>query len=507
MRPRIDLRSRLPLLGVLLLALVLRLINIQARPLWYDEAFALFYASLPLSGIVAGTVTPVGGAGAADVHPLLYYFALHGWMELAGHSVLAARFFSLALGMITVALLWRLADWCFDRRTGLVVALLAAVNPFHVAYSQEARMYALLGLAALLTAWGLLRALQGRARRWWLLYGLAAALTLYAHNLGAVVLLALHLLVLLRPHWRQRWLELALADLGALALFAPWLLLVLPGQIGFVSRGYWLAPPGAAELLRALMFPLLTFYDPAPLWLRALGLFTGLLLLTLLSLRVWKTRSRAGWFLLLGSVPVLTLALLSRWRPVYLERALLPAALFYLVATGWLLARGRLPRPLRLTLTALLAVGIAGSLFNHYTYDRFPRPPFPRLVTELQAQLGPGEVVVHDNKLTFFPARYYAPQLPQTFCPDLPGSGSDTLALPTQQALGFYATPLTQTVGSGVSGVWYVAFAQTWDEYRALGYDDAPNRAWLRAHCRQEGAVQTVSDLEVYHFVDCEVER
>jgi len=28
----------------------------------------------------------------------------------------------------------------------------------------------------------------------------------------------------------------------------------------------------------------------------------------------------------------------------------------------------------------------------------------------------------------------------------------------------------------------------------------------LRAHCRQEGPVQSVADLEIYHFVDCEVE-
>jgi hypothetical protein len=83
--------------------------------------------------------------------------------------------------------------------------------------------------------------------------------------------------------------------------------------------------------------------------------------------------------------------------------------------------------------------------------------------------------------------------------------GSDTLALPTQEALGLFATPISRTVASGVGGVWYVAFDRTWEEYRALGYADAPHRAWLRAHCRQEGAVRAIADLQVYHFVDCEV--
>jgi mannosyltransferase len=514
----------LPWLAILLLAFALRLMHLEGRALWYDEAFAVLYASLSPERMVYGTVTPVPGAGAADVHPLLYYLLLHGWMGLVGRSPLAVRSLSVGFGMLTVALLGRLADWCFDRRTGLAVGLLAATNPFHVAYSQEARMYALLGLTAVAAAWGLLRALeeagsrkqeagsrrqQGRGRRWsrWsALYAGAAALTLYAHNLGAFVLLALHLLFVARRRWWHRLAALILADLVALVLFAPWLVGVLPGQVGFVGREYWLAPPGVEEVVRAVMLPVLTFYEPVPVWLLSLGLFTSTLLLILLALRAWRTRSRAGWFLLLCWVPVLSLMVVSRWRPVYLERALLPSALFYLCAAGWLLVRGGLPRLLRLGLAVLLAATTAGSLGVHYTYARFPRPPFDQLDALLRSRVAPGEVVIHDNKLTYFPAHYYDPHLPQTFCPDLPGTGSDTLALPTQEALDLFATPISQTVDSGVKGVWYVAFDRTWGEHRALGYADAPNRAWLRAHCLQEGEVQAVADLQIYHFVDCEGE-
>jgi mannosyltransferase len=521
-------RRRSLVVLVLLLAFVLRLVHLQTRSLWYDEAFAVLYASLSPERMVYGTVSPVPGASAADVHPLLYYLLLHGWMGLVGRSPLAVRFLSVGFGMLTVALLGRLANWCFDRRTGLAVGLLAATNPFHVAYSQEARMYALLGLTAVAAVWGLLRALEevggreqeaggrkqeagGRKQgaggrrwsRWSGLYTGAAALTLYTHNLGAFVLLALHLLFVARRRWWHRLAALILADLVALALFAPWLVGVLPGQVGFVGREYWLAPPGVEEVVRAVMLPVFTFYEPAPVWLLGLGLFTSTLLLILLALRTWRTRSRAGWFLLLCWVPVLSLMLVSRWRPVYLERALLPSALFYLCAVGWLLVRGGLPRLLRLGLAVLLAATTAGSLGVHYTYARFPRPPFDRLNALLRSRVAPGEVVIHDNKLTFFPAHYYDPRLPQTFCPDLPGMGSDTLALPTQKALDLFATPISQTVAGGVEGVWYVAFDRTWGEHRALGYVDAPNRAWLRAHCRQEGEVRTVADLEMYHFVDC----
>jgi mannosyltransferase len=497
-------RGRWLALLILLAAFLVRMIHIQARALWYDEAFAVLYASLDHGRMIYGTATPVEGAGAADVHPLFYYFLLHAWMGAAGRSPLAIRFLSVALGMVTVALLWRLADWCFDRRTGLAVGALAAVNPFHVAYSQEARMYALLGLAAVAAAWGLLRALREGRLRWWVLYAVAAACTLYAHNLGAAVLLALHLWVVIRRAWRRRLVALVMADLAALALFSPWLIWVLPGQVGFVGRGYWLEAPGAVEVVRALMLPILTFYEDPPFWLVVLGVFTGLLLLVLLVLRAWRIRSQAGWFLLLAWVPVVSLLLLSLWRPIYLERALLPSALFYLVAVGWLLAQGGLPGFLRWGLLVLLTVSVAGSLGVHYTYHRFPRPPFEGLNTSLRAEMTAGEVVVHDNKLTFFPAYYYDPDLNQEFCADL-RAGSDTLAEPTQEVLGLFAKPISGTVTGDVTGVWYVAFDRTWQEYRTLGFDDAPNRAWLRAHCRQEGTVRGVADLEIYHFVDCEV--
>jgi 4-amino-4-deoxy-L-arabinose transferase-like glycosyltransferase len=460
---------------ILLLAFGLRMVRIQERALWYDEAFAVLYASLDHEGMIYGTVTPVEGAGAADVHPLLYYFSLHAWMGLVGRSPLAARFFSVILGMVTVALLWRLAAWCFDRRVGLAVGLLAAINPFHVAYSQEARMYALLGLAAVTAAWGLLRALE-KGRRWWALYAVGAALTIYAHNLGAFVVLAFNLLAVARRRWWRRLPALALADLAALALYAPWLIWVLPGQLGFIERAYWLAPPGAGEAVRALMLPVLTFYEEVyASWLLGLGLFASLFLLVLLLLRVWRTRSRAAWFLLLCWVPVVTLFAVAQLRPVYLERALLPSALFYLVAAGWLLARGGLPRFLNTGLAVLLLVAVIGSLVVHYTYARFPRPPFQKAAAYLRNWVEEEDAVVHTNKLTYFPMRVYDPDLVGEFLADRPGSPEDTLARPTQEALGIFATPTMEEAVGTAGRVWLVYFPR---EVEQMG-GEHPALDWL----------------------------
>jgi len=464
---------------ILLLAFGLRMVHIRARPLWYDEAFAMLYASLDPGRMIYGTVTPVGEAGAADVHPLLYYFMLHGWMRLAGRSPFAARFLSVVLGVVTVALLWRLAAWRFDSRVGLAVGSLAAVNPFHVAYSQEARMYALLGLGALVAAWGLLRALEQGGGRWWALYAVGSALTLYAHNLGAFAVLALNLLAVARLRWGRRLLALALADLSVLALFGPWLLGVLPGQLSFVRRAYWPDTPGGPELVRAVMLPVLTFYEDPAFWLVGLGFFAGLFLLVLLLLRVWRTHSQAGWFLLLCWAPILSLFSISQWRPIYLERALLPSAIFYLVALGWLLARGGLPPIVRLGLTVLLLITTLGSLVGHYTYVGFPRPPFREAIACLQERLEDGDVVVHTNKLTYFPTHVYAPDMRGLFLADPPGSPQDTLAYPTQEALGIFATPtITEAVGAA-ERVWLIYFTRELKELQAMGSEHSA-LLWMR---------------------------
>jgi hypothetical protein len=300
--------------------------------------------------------------------------------------------------------------------------------------------------------------LEGGRWRWWTLYAVGTALTLYAHNLGAFVVLALNLLALVRRRWWRRVPALILADGVALALFAPWLIGVLPGQLGFIERAYWLRPPGVSEAVRALMLPVLTFYEVSPFWLLWLGLFVSLVLLALLILRVWRALSRAAWFLLLCWVPVVTLFAAAQWWPVYLERALLPSALFYLVAVGWLLARGRLPRLLNAGLITLLAVTVVGSLVGHYAYARFPRPPFQEAVAYLRERVEPGDAVIHTNKLTFFPMHVYAPDLAGDFLADPPGSPQDTLALPTQEALSIFATPtMTEAVGTAEQ-VWLVYF-------------------------------------------------
>lgn len=497
-----------PLALILLLALALRLVLLGERNLWYDEAFAILFASKGLSAMLYGTLTPVAG-GAADIHPLLYYTLLDGWMTLFGETAFAARLLSALLGVATVAAVYGLARDLFDARVGQAAALVTALAPFHVQYSQEARMYSLLALLLVLATGCYVRAARAEKPgiRGALVFGGLAALAMYTQQLAAFYLLALALLpVLQRDRRRLAWV--ALGGAVALILYLPWLL-QLPAQWSKVGAYYWVPVPNAARFLLTLRVFFAGGTEP-PAQTALLMLGGALLVSLLLAVQVvvvWRrlrpaARRALVVVLWLALAPPLLMWLVSQARPVYLERALLPSALLLFVALGWLFAAGGLPRPLAV-FTALVALAVAGAgLVSHYGWETFPNAPYQQAATEVAAGWQAGDVVVHQSKLSALPMVVYAPALDQRFVRDLPGSPEDTLAEPTREVLGVPALDCVQAVGPLASRVWYVTFTRLREQSQAAGRADvAAGVAWLDAHYAA-AQTWTLNDLELTLYSD-----
>jgi uncharacterized membrane protein len=529
-------RGRWPVLAIVTLAFVLRLVNLGGRPLWYDEAFAVLYAEKPFGAMLYGTLAQVGGV-AADVHPLFFYLILHAWMSVVGQSPLAVRAMSALLGTATVVVAYLLARRLFGRRAGLTAAVIIAVAPFPIYYSQEARMYALLGLAAIAAVYFFVRGWAGGRRRDWIAFAICGALTLYAHNLGFAFIAGLDLWIVwvwLRPGlaqllvqkpFRSDWAHLRpvlLSHLLMIGLFAPWLAIV-PSQFGKIQQSYWVPQPGLAQIVQTiLIFHFAYDNQSLPGWLVPLALFFSLMIIAVVTLELVRAQRQTSnlqsptsnlllptpplWaalpyslLLFLALTPPALTFVVSQFRPVFVVRALLPSALAYYILVAGVLVAGVIPKPVKWGLLLPSAAVVALSLVNHYTYAQFPRSPFDQAAAFLRSHYQPADVIVHSNKLTFFPTYYYDRTLPQTFIADEPGSPSDSLAYPTQQALGLLAIPDIATATQRHERVWFIIFRRAIDEYRAAGYADHPQRIWLEQHYKLI-SVTSFNDLDIYEY-------
>lgn len=501
-----------PVLLILLLALVLRLISIATHPLWYDEAFAVLFAEKGVSAMIYGTLAPVQG-GAADIHPLLYYTTLNVWMSIFGQSPISVRLWSVLLGLLTIVFVYRIGANLFDERVGLAGALVTAIAPFHVQYSQEVRMYSLLGLLLMATTWAFLRAwrAEGNQRwRWWLIFGVLAGLAMHTQQLAAFYLVAIGLV----PFIARRKSEIIGVIGGAivaLIVYLPWLVNI-PGQLQKVNSYYWIAPPDGLKLLITLRSFLGVNLDiPPSAGIIALmgAIFLLLFLLIQVVMYVRKPRKAMDsdkypiYFVLwLFVAPILLMWIVSQVQAVYLERSLLPSAVMLYIALGWMFTRSGLPRPIAAVL-ALIGIGLSAmGLYYQYTWNTFPNSPFGDATEFIRAHEQDGDVLLHMNKLSALPMVYYGRDLTQRYVQDVPGSSEDTLALPTQETLKLPADECIASAARGGKRFWFVVFDRLAKEYENVGRKDLVNAfAWLDTYFQLEDEFN-FNDLTIYLYTD-----
>lgn len=468
--------------AVLLLALGIRLLGILSRPIWYDEAFAILFSEKGLSAMLYGTLAPTG-AGSADIHPLGYYTLLWLWMQVFGESPVATRLLSIIAGLISVYLVYRIAlEALSDTRTAYLSALFAALSPFLIHYAQEIRMYSFLAMWLLLATYAYQRGSKTRNWRWWILFAVSAALAQYTHNLAAFYLIALALLPLLQKDWKTLR-AVMFAGLGALLLYLPWTI-QLPSQFSKIQSAYWVARPDISKLFTLLLVFITNTPLPANFVAAALAIVLIIVIIGFIQTFRYtrQTDSKEGlWLLYLSFAPPLFLFLFSQWRPVYIERALLPSGAFFCVWLAWVVTKTNLSKVVQYALLGLLGISSALGIYQHVTYNDFPYGPFKELDASLRQHMEPQDVIVHSNKLSMLPALLFDRDLPQSFIGDPPGSGTDTLALATQEVLGIRAERDIQSATQSADRVWYIIYQRAIDEQQASRHSIHPDIEYLNS--------------------------
>lgn len=239
-----PLRAAWPVLVVLLASLAARTWYASSKSLVLDEFHSTYHAFQAPRGAFLEAL-------ALDNHPPLSFLLIGTASEALGRSELALRSPALLLGLLEIALVFRLAVRAgAGRRGALMAATLLATSAMHFDYGTQARMYVPLALfitCCLGAAVDLLRSEVPRRGplnpRGGLALGLAATAALYTHYfafhyLGCLAVAAAVALAMSS----QRPRRLVLPLVGAAVAFLPWALTGFREQLG---HGL---PPGGDDL-------------------------------------------------------------------------------------------------------------------------------------------------------------------------------------------------------------------------------------------------------------------
>lgn len=433
--------ERLALALLILAGVVLRFGGLGQESIWLDEATSVLIARMSVPSVVAWA--------AADIHPPVYYLFLHFWVGL-GDSEFGVRALSAVFGVLAVIIVYVLGRRLFDVEVGMLSALLLALAPLHIWYSQEARMYVMAGTWSLLASCCLLLALgsEGKSSKWtpvelprhranwWAGYVVASALALYTHYYTLFVLLFQNLFVV---YWlcsgksgRRTWRNWLVAETVIAVLFLPWVPVMFRQVAG--GGGAWVERAIGRPSVRALLDTWLQFsIGPEgriyPSALRRLAYALFALCIGAAIGRVFASRcGLVRRFVLEGasgpegessyrtsllfclmyvSVPILTAWLVSQVKPMYTTRYLLPFLPPYcIIIAGGL--RALKSRWVRAAIAICLVVILLMGNWRHWQIEQ--KDDWRGASAYVLARAQPGDVVLFSPRWNAKPFDYYARQ-------------------------------------------------------------------------------------------------
>ncbi len=225
------------------IGLCLRLYGINSTQLWFDEAYTGIMAQL--------SWTEIQQSLYFDVHPPFYIFLVKLITQFTGVSDFSLRMISVVIGTLLVPLSFILYKSLFRDENGehkfspYIFSFLIAINPFFIAYSQEARSYILATFLYVTTLILFLRAKRisdYQLNIYWFMYAFMASLLFLTHYISFLGFLCIGIFDLL-IHEKSKYIKNLLRKLLLYArIFLPPGLIVFVYSVSILSVQYENAP-------------------------------------------------------------------------------------------------------------------------------------------------------------------------------------------------------------------------------------------------------------------------
>jgi mannosyltransferase len=337
-----------------LLTMGLRLFHLGQQSFWLDESVSFVRAIVPLQASLENIL-------AIGIHVPLYFLLLRP-VALIGQNETILRFPSVFFAVLSIPLMYQVGRLCLGRLVGLLGAFFLALNPFHLWYSQEARMYTMVVFFALGSIYFFLRATKENAWRLWAGLVVFSALAYGTHYFALQIALVQFAFILCRFQILHRVLRKWVICQGLAFLpLIPWLIAYFNQDVVALGIG-WITRPTLLAPLQTLWAFSSNYGDS----LTPIGLlFFGLLLLQGFLTHQPALRDHKLFLALWLWLPIIVTWLISQRRPIYVHRYLIVVLPAYLI----LLAYGVVSvshRTLKWALTTALVAIMASSSIRIY---------------------------------------------------------------------------------------------------------------------------------------------
>lgn len=213
-------RHRVDIILVLavILAALLRFWHLGSQSIWYDEYVTTLDMKNRFAEMVIATLPHSEGS------PPLYFMLQWLWLPFAGRGDGAVRSLSALAGIATVPAVYAAArELQQSRRVARTAALMVAVSPMLVWYSQEARPYSLLALTAAISVLFWARALHRDRQIDYIGWGIAAAAAMCTHYFAIFLVVPELAWLLYRRRGRIKNVLRGCVPLAVVALPLLWL--------------------------------------------------------------------------------------------------------------------------------------------------------------------------------------------------------------------------------------------------------------------------------------------
>ena len=318
---------------ILLLGVFLRFYDLGGENLWSDSGATVYYAN-------KSVLDNIKWSPAMGYFPL-YHMILSSWVKIFGISEFSVRFLSLIFGVFAVYAVFQIGAFMFNKKVGIYSAIIMALSPFNVYYSQEARVYTFSLLLALYSIYFYLKYIESTKTKHIIYYVVFTLLMLNSHSPLIFILIFqnLHYFLFIKKNIKK-WIFIQFSLLISLI---P-LIWITMSNVTTLSRTLIVSKPDLVTLLRTFyVFSAGVTYEPESLIFGSVISILFALFVFLIIFQVTKNIKNISYsklnkitFLLLWlGVPVLLLILQAYfYYSIYFERYIIVSsiALYTLVA-------------------------------------------------------------------------------------------------------------------------------------------------------------------------------